>query len=226
MTTRSTRFPLARGGALGALALAAILVACESKLPTAAEVEKMDVADVEQRVVFDNVSGTQYYVDGVETTPEMARNLSPEEIESVRVMKATMKSEADASTAPSRIDIVTKKAAQAGMLPSKVAASDEARASWTAHGDRMMTILDSTQGFVAKGPLILTRDSTAATGMRTVATDAPLFLIDGKIVEARSFHELSPKAIESVEVIKGEASTRLYGAEGKNGVVKITTKKQ
>ena len=35
---------------------------------------------------------------------------------------------------------------------------------------------------------------------------------------------LNPDAIERIEVIKGEAATRLYGEEGKHGVVQIYTK--
>ena len=113
MTTRTTRFPLLRGGALAAVAASAILAACESRLPTAAEVEKMDVAAVEQRVLFE--SGTEYYVDGVRTTPEQARNLAPDAIRSVRALKASVKAGVDPSSVPSRIEISTMRAG----LPSK-----------------------------------------------------------------------------------------------------------
>jgi outer membrane receptor for ferrienterochelin and colicin len=37
---------------------------------------------------------------------------------------------------------------------------------------------------------------------------------------------LSPDQIKSVEVLKGDAAIKAYGAEAKDGVIKITTKKK
>lgn len=54
----------------------------------------------------------------------------------------------------------------------------------------------------------------------------PLFVIDGVLVpsdDAR-LRELPPEEIASIEVVKGAAAERLYGAEGRNGAVHITTK--
>ncbi len=54
----------------------------------------------------------------------------------------------------------------------------------------------------------------------------PLYIIDGKETPADSAKSLiSPDKIESVTVLKEEASTVRYGEKGKNGVVIITTKK-
>ncbi|MEN7546299.1 TonB-dependent receptor [Rapidithrix thailandica] len=50
----------------------------------------------------------------------------------------------------------------------------------------------------------------------------PLYIIDG--VRAGSMEYLSPTEIESIEVLKDAASAAIYGAEGANGVVIITTK--
>lgn len=51
---------------------------------------------------------------------------------------------------------------------------------------------------------------------------APLVVIDGII---RSFNDISPDDIESVEVLKDAAATAIYGARANNGVILITTKR-
>lgn len=55
---------------------------------------------------------------------------------------------------------------------------------------------------------------------------APLFILDGERLVAgdAQIERLNPNRIDSVEVLKGDAAVRLYGTEGANGVVVITTK--
>ena len=51
----------------------------------------------------------------------------------------------------------------------------------------------------------------------------PLYIIDGK--EAKDVDGISPNDIESIDVLKGESATKIYGKKGENGVVVVTTKK-
>ncbi|MDR3367053.1 MAG: TonB-dependent receptor [Prevotellaceae bacterium] len=51
----------------------------------------------------------------------------------------------------------------------------------------------------------------------------PLFIIDG--VAGGSYGDLNPNDIESIEVLKDASSTAIFGWQGANGVVLITTKK-
>ncbi len=51
----------------------------------------------------------------------------------------------------------------------------------------------------------------------------PLYIIDGK--EAKDVDAISPNDIESIDVLKGESATKIYGKKGENGVVVVTTKK-
>ena len=53
----------------------------------------------------------------------------------------------------------------------------------------------------------------------------PLLVIDGKLSSWEGSSDLNPSEIESVDVVKGQAALRLYGAEAKHGVVQITTRK-
>ncbi|MGJ7032180.1 M56 family metallopeptidase [Niabella hirudinis] len=57
-------------------------------------------------------------------------------------------------------------------------------------------------------------------------TVPPLYVIDGEKRQSGStLAGLNPEAIESFSVLKGTSATSLYGADAKNGVVIITTKK-
>ncbi|MGN0310462.1 MAG: SusC/RagA family TonB-linked outer membrane protein [Bacteroides sp.] len=53
---------------------------------------------------------------------------------------------------------------------------------------------------------------------------APLWVIDGVIVGS-SAGDLNPADIESMTILKDAASTAIYGSEGANGVIVVTTKK-
>ena len=90
MTERSLSFRSSRRIA-GALVAALVLItACESKLPTSAEVEAMDVAAVERQArtlgMLDSVR-VRYTVDGVVVAPAEVRELSAARIATVDVVK-------------------------------------------------------------------------------------------------------------------------------------------
>ena len=60
-------------------------------------------------------------------------------------------------------------------------------------------------------------------GTRSLSSNGnPLFIIDGM---PGDYATLNPNDIESIEVLKDASSTAVYGAEGANGVIIITTKK-
>ena len=51
-----------------------------------------------------------------------------------------------------------------------------------------------------------------------------LYIVDEKETDYDEFVNISPDAIYSINVLKGEDQTKKYGEKGKNGVVEITTK--
>ena len=53
-----------------------------------------------------------------------------------------------------------------------------------------------------------------------------LIFVDGEKMTQKEMDALSPDQIKSVEIIKGESAIKAYGAEAKDGVIKITTKKK
>jgi TonB-linked SusC/RagA family outer membrane protein len=52
--------------------------------------------------------------------------------------------------------------------------------------------------------------------------NSPLYIIDG--FQGGSFSDLNPQDIESIEILKDASATAIYGSQGSNGVVIITTK--
>ena len=51
----------------------------------------------------------------------------------------------------------------------------------------------------------------------------PLVIIDG--VQGGSMSDINPQDVESIDVLKDASSTAIYGSQGANGVIIITTKK-
>ena len=60
-------------------------------------------------------------------------------------------------------------------------------------------------------------------GIGTVNNSAPIFVVDGVIVDDISF--LSPSDIASTEILKDASATAIYGSRGANGVILVTTTK-
>ena len=66
-------------------------------------------------------------------------------------------------------------------------------------------------------------DSIHIRGTRSVGSSSiPLYIIDG--VQGGNINNLNPNDIESIEVLKDASSTAIYGSQGANGVIIVTTK--
>ena len=94
--------------------------------------------------------------------------------------------------------------------------------------------ITSTNGVSGSGTNFIIRGYSSISG-----SNQPLFIVDGVpfdggsneqtaffdgVTESSRFLDLDPNNIESVEVLKGLSATVLYGEDGRNGVVLITTK--
>ena len=92
MTSRPSKFIRTRRIGSGLLAAIALLAACESQLPTAAEMERMDVKGMERRVAqvtkIDTATAT-YMLDGKQVTRAEANALSADDIATVNVRGGT-----------------------------------------------------------------------------------------------------------------------------------------
>lgn len=63
-------------------------------------------------------------------------------------------------------------------------------------------------------------------GFRSITGDTnPLVVIDGVVSSMTVFNQLPPEIVENVNVIKGQQGSSLYGSQGSNGVIVVTTKR-
>ncbi len=75
-----------------------------------------------------------------------------------------------------------------------------------------------SSGVAGAGANISVRGNRSING-----SNSPLFVIDG--FQGGNISDLNPNDIESIEVLKDASSTAIYGAQGANGVIIVTTKK-
>ncbi|SIQ97998.1 TonB-dependent outer membrane receptor, SusC/RagA subfamily, signature region [Chryseobacterium sp. RU37D] len=82
--------------------------------------------------------------------------------------------------------------------------------------------------------LQITQTNTSVTGTNSIVirggrsftgSNEALIVIDNVISSATVFQQLPPETIESVNVIKGAAGAALYGSQGVNGAIIVTTKR-
>lgn len=60
-------------------------------------------------------------------------------------------------------------------------------------------------------------------GLGTPGDNSPLYVIDG--VQTGSLAGINPSDIESINILKDASTTAIYGSQGSNGVIMVTTKK-
>ncbi|HET9011951.1 MAG TPA: M56 family metallopeptidase [Gemmatimonadaceae bacterium] len=195
------RFALVRSGALCGAAALSLVVACEARVPTSAEIQSMDVAGAERTAartgLIDAIHGvkTEFYVNGAKVTAAEAHAVPASDIATVDVRKG--KGAGDASV----ISIRTVATSAGGMKyrsASPDGAPSPAGVGLKGQHDKMMSSHDTFSGIV---------------------------LIDGARADAAAFHRLDPQDIVAVEIIKGDAAAQLSSEPAaKSGIVKVTTK--
>lgn len=58
----------------------------------------------------------------------------------------------------------------------------------------------------------------------SIRTNAPVYVVDGKIMSEKRFRKIDSQHIDSVRVLRGEAAIAAYGKKAKHGAVVVTTK--
>lgn len=88
-----------------------------------------------------------------------------------------------------------------------------------------VAVNDALNGMVS-GVKIDGRKNIRIRGMGSMTkTPTPLYVIDGVVVDGFEDGDLDMNEVQSVDILKSENSTAIYGSRGANGVVLITTKK-
>ncbi|HEX6965323.1 MAG TPA: M56 family metallopeptidase [Gemmatimonadaceae bacterium] len=219
MKPQRHRFVRARSGVLALFAGLAVVVACETQLPTSAEVEKMDVASAEKlahKVTFVSDSTATYWIDGVRASAEQARALGADQIAQIEFTKAGMMMDYDKTTlnaeGGAQIYITTKNAA--GAPPHFVRVKAEPQ--------NVSPLAAAHDSGTAEHGIRSSADTLRITGSKTFDG---LLVIDGVVSNIAALQSLTPDKIQSIEVIKGPAATKLYSdPKAANGVIRVTTK--
>lgn len=202
MSRSKSRFTPARAAGLIAVAALLAVVACESRVPTQAEVTSMDAASAERsavraKLVAENGAGPVFTVDGAAMPAENAKAIPAERIASVVVAKGQ-------GTEPSVIAITTKAAGGESsverMKIAGVVTPDEAKR-------------------------IAEREEASAKPLPSKEPFHGLLMIDG-VVSTAGLTSLDPKDIEKVEILKGDAAkAESSDPAAQFGIIRITTKK-
>ncbi|WP_238989956.1 SusC/RagA family TonB-linked outer membrane protein [Flavobacterium sharifuzzamanii] len=103
-----------------------------------------------------------------------------------------------------------------GQELAKVPVQNVAQALQGRIAGMQVTMSDGTPG---SEPSLKIRGGTSIT-----QSNEPLYVVDG-VAQTGGLSFLDPMDIESIDVLKDAASTSIYGAQGANGVVLVTTKK-
>lgn len=211
-----TRFPLVRAAGAGALALVAILAACEAKMPTQADVSSMDAAKAEQvasalemqKVTADKEQATKvrYFVDDKPSTAEEARAIAADHIATVNIMKSK------SPDGYAVINIHTKAGVDTVRFKTRADGAEAERLATEEH---------------AKRNFLVVPDGDARKNMEPPPRQfAGLIYIDGVRSSPSGLAALSKDQIVSVNVLKGEVAKATYDdPAAANGVIQITTVK-
>ncbi|WP_344815990.1 mucoidy inhibitor MuiA family protein [Flavobacterium cheonanense] len=95
-------------------------------------------------------------------------------------------------------------------------------------GDSTSNTIQSLEGRVAGLAINDKKEADSRVVLRgnrsITGNNQPLVVIDGAVSDNETYKQLPPNTIKSVNVIKGAEGAALYGSEGVNGVIVITTK--
>jgi beta-lactamase regulating signal transducer with metallopeptidase domain len=205
-----TRFAIVRTGTLATLAGLSILMACEARLPTSAEVDKMDVASAEKSMVQakilpdKEVAEIVYTVDGKTVTADQAHRLSADRIATINIAKGTlMKTISDSGKIYSYVNIRTA-GEGAGKGESMKVAFMKGKAEESALREHTLLMKTKSDGKGFDG----------------------IVIIDGVRASEGALAKISRDDIASIEVTKGPSAALLSNdPAAANGVITVVTKR-
>lgn len=194
-----------------------------------------------------------YVIDGVKMSSEDMKGVDPNNIESINVLKdasAMVKYGREGKNGV--IEVTTKKWAREN--PDKVDKASHKHKSENNPDERVITVVGYKKGDKGNDPKTITFEGKAAqsdspgktakfvaqtatytkvegeprdiNGLRIrglSGKEQPLFVVDGQ-VQSKDRNDLKSEDIASIEVLKNQSATTLYGTAGSNGAILITTK--
>ena len=198
------RFAIIRAGARCAAAALSLAAACEARVPTSAEIQGMDATSAKRTAeklgLLDAMHGTppKFYVNGAAVTSGQAHAIAASDIAAVDVQQPA--SAGEPATIHIRTVAATKDGTKFRTADPNAAGAEKAENGLKNLHEKMSL---STEGF------------------------SGIILIDGVRADASALHQLDPKDIAGVEVIKGAAAAEQSSdPAAKNGIIRVTTVKR
>ena len=196
-----------------------------------------------------------YVVDGTRIGSQGIKDIDPNNIESIHVLKdAAAKVKYGEEGKNGVMEVTTKKWAREN--PDKVDKASHKLKSENNPDERVITVVGYKKDDKGNDPKTITFEGKAAqndspgktakfvaqtttyarvegepgniNGIRIrglSGKEKPLFVVDGQ-VQSKDRNDLKSEDIASIEVLKNQSATTLYGTAGANGVILITTKKK
>ena len=224
------RLSRGRGLVLGAIGGSLVIAACETRLPTSADVAQMDVASAQRSAAQAGLvrtpasNSTDFFVNGTKVTPDEARALEAKIIGSIEVVKS------EQPTGRDTIFVTT-----VDRMPKRLAAPRPDEREGKGEILRQKIMRDSTEHMVAhverelQGARLRTASDAApsaksqVTRVRTAGPGAqPLYLIDGRQATMKEIADLKESDIRSVNVYKKDGTG--IDPDAANGVISIETR--
>lgn len=204
------------------------IAACESHVPTAADISGLDAASAQTDAakMFTLTSDSlqpSFYVDGVAVTGEKARQIAADSIASIRIVRP------DGATGVRQVRILTLKTMNGTKLESRTdtlvatalpLAGGTVMLRTTPDGKFIASHTDtvSLQAFPRRSVRLVTGKSSEATSLSDV-----LIFIDGVQSDAAAFKAINPDRIATIDVQKGPAAMKQStDPRAKNGIIRIT----
>ncbi|MGC3978912.1 MAG: TonB-dependent receptor plug domain-containing protein [Paludibacteraceae bacterium] len=148
-----------------------------------------------------------YILNGKITSPEGMKEIDPNDIESIDVLKEKSATEIYGDKGKNGVILITtkkvsiKKNDGIDVSKAKVVKVERLEAITSKDGNTTITSIGKD-------------------------IDKALYFVDGVNSDKKVVDKISPDDITTIDVLKGDNAVKLYGDKAKNGVVNITTKKQ
>lgn len=227
MHSSPLKFARARASVVVLLAASALVVACEARLPTSADVDSMTVASAERGVnqmMTVRDTNVTYTIDGLVATAAQAHALVADSIVRINILKAANGAEFRITTRKAAELAAVDSAARRARLYGALSKTLEKMPSFSVQPDlvaRNGGVVINTKTSSARAG----SESTFVRGMARMQAFTGLVFIDGVKRDPSVIKTLDRNSIKSVEVIKGAAAAARYrDPAAAGGVIEITTK--
>lgn len=174
------------------------------------------------------------FIDGKKSDKAKIKSINPADVESVSVLKDALAAEMyGEDTKQGVIHIKTKEyvkkhpeqEAKTIQDIKIVSAKSIKKDSITWDNNPAPAVIGRLHKSVKKDSINRSQNPVYIRGLDLSSGDnTPIYFIDGKKV--KSIQDVKPNDIESISVLKDDATVSIYGPAAKNGVILITTKKQ